>query len=131
MDKDFEIAPISNSNEFLDDLDIDLKDDEKDDSHDVDVKKRPIKTIFSFDAQGQIAAPGTKVVRKKKKSMSIISDTDMQSPVKPLAGDCSMVSSDKKGPPIDLTESHELLNIEDELKKPQDGRLVDFGGDIE
>ena len=50
MDKDFEIAPISNSNEFLDDLDIDLKDDEKDDSHDVDVKKRPIKTIFSFDA---------------------------------------------------------------------------------
>ena len=42
-----------------------------------------------------------------------------------------MVSSDKKGPPIDLTESHELLNIEDEIKKPLDGRQVDFGGDIE
>ena len=42
----------------------------------------------------------------------------MQSPVKPLAGDCSMVSSDKKGPAIDLTESHEVLNIEDEIKKP-------------
>ena len=64
VDKDFEIAPISNSNEFLDDLDIDLKDD----SQDVDVKKRPIKTIFSFDAQGQIAAPGTKALRIKKKN---------------------------------------------------------------
>ena len=50
VDKDFEIAPISNSSEYFDEVDIDLRDDEKDDSVDVDGCKKPIKTIFSFDA---------------------------------------------------------------------------------
>ena len=94
MDKDFEIAPISNSNEFLDDLDIDLKDDEKDDSHDVDVKKRPIKTIFSFDAQGQIAAPGTKAVRKKKtnqvKNVFLILNDGTADLANPMSKSCSV-----------------------------------------
>ena len=54
--------------------------------------------------------------RKKRKNQSIISDVSMQSAGMQVGGDCSMVSSDKKGPDLDLIESNDLLNVEEEIK---------------
>ena len=55
----------------------------------------------------------------------------MQSGGMQVAGDCSMVSSDKKGPEIDEAESNQLLKVEEEIKMPDRQRSNEIRGAAE